>query len=90
LPRYAVTLLSLRKEKLPILRYDLALTVGVALTALVATQAGELVASAHRPALTLAVIIATVTTIWLAYAAILYYWRALKTTDAPQPVPEAA
>ena len=72
--RYGVTLVALREEKLPVLRYDLVLTLGIALTWVVTTQVGNLVATSNRSAIPLIVEVSTVIAIWLGLAGIARWW----------------
>jgi O-antigen/teichoic acid export membrane protein len=73
--RYGVTLWALRGQGLPILRYDVCLSVAIALTCVAATQAGSLVAGSGHPWELMVVEVLTVVCLWLGLAAAARRWR---------------
>jgi O-antigen/teichoic acid export membrane protein len=74
LVRYAVTVLALRDQGLPILRYDLGFTAGIALTWAAATHAGWHFARADERVVRVVVEVSTVVVFWLGLAAVAR-WR---------------
>jgi O-antigen/teichoic acid export membrane protein len=72
--RYAVTVLALRDQRLPVLRYDLGLTGAVAATWMLTRWVDSLFAGPMQPALRLSVEMATVVLVWLGLAGIALWW----------------